>query len=147
VKLPGVYIPPRGVLDGLSKELKAVRKLLFQPKVPLKGVSVEERREEAIAKLVRAIDIVEELAKKAKATTEERKPDTSKARYYHLLGYLVQVLDSVLRSVTLDEIKRHVDETDKEIVELKRAVAKAEARAGTVKTEAGGVSEPRAAAG
>jgi len=144
VKLPEVYIPPRGVLDGLSKELKAVGKLLFQPKVPLKGVSVEERREEAIAKLVRSIDVVEGLAKKAKATTEERKPDTSKARYYHLLGYLVQVLDSVLRSVTLDEIKRHVDETDKEIVKLKRAFAKAEARARAAKTEAGGASEPGA---
>jgi len=141
------YIPPLGgVLDGLAKELKAIGKLLFQPKVPLKGESVEERREEAIAKLVRSIDIVEKLAEKAKATSEERKADTSKARYYHLLGYLVQVLDSVLRSVSLDEIKQHVEETDKEIVELKRAVAKAETRARAVKTEARGASEPRAAA-
>ena len=142
------YIPPLGgVLDGLAKELKAIGKLLFQPKVPLKGEKVEERREKAIAKLVRSIDIVEKLAEKAKATSEERKADTSKARYYHLLGYLVQVLDSVLRSVSLDEIKQHVEETDKEIVKLKRAVAKAEAGAGTVKAEAGESSEPRAAAG
>ena len=135
-----------GVLERLAKELRAVRKLLFLPKFPLKGVSVEERREEAIAKLVKAIDVVENLAKRAKTTSEKSKADTTKARYYHLLGYLVQVLDSILRSVTLDEIKQHVDETDKEIVKLKREVAEAEARARAVKTEARGDSEPRAAA-
>jgi len=135
-----------GVLDGLARELKAVRRLLFLPKVPLKGVSVEERREKAIGKLVSAIDVTEELAKNAKATSEQSKADTSKARYYQLLGYLVQVLDSILRSGTLDEIQQHVKETDKEIVELKRAVAKAEARARAAKTEVRGDSEPRAAA-
>jgi len=141
------YISPRGgTLDGLARELRAVRKLLFLPKVPLKGVKVEEQREEAIGKLVNAIDVVEDLAKKAKTKTEERRPDSSKARYYQLLGYLVQVLDGVLRNVSLGEIKQHMDETDKEIVKLKRAVAKAEARAGAVKTEAGGTSEPGAGA-
>jgi len=144
----GILTPPtpRGGLNQLARELKAIRKLLFEPKVPLKGESVEERREKAITKLVTAIEVAEELAKKAKATSEKGMADTTKARYYHLLGYLVQVLDSVLRSVSLDEIKQHVDETDKEIVELKRAVAKAETRARAVKTEARGASEPRAAA-
>jgi len=141
------YISPRGgTLDGLARELRAVRKLLFLPKVPLKGVKVEEQREEAIAKLVNAIDVVEDLAKAAKTKTEERKPDASKARYYQLLGYLVQVLDGVLRNVSLGEIKQHMDETDKEIVKLKRAFEKAEARARAVKTETGGTSEPRAPA-
>ena len=150
VKISGETIltppTPRGGLNQLARDLKAIRKLLFQPKVPLKGVRVEEQREKAIDKLVNAIDVAELLAKNAKETSEKGMADTTKARYYHLLGYLVQVLDSVLRSVTLDEIQQHVKETDKEIVELRRAVAKAEARARAVKTEARGASGPGAVA-
>jgi len=127
----------REVLDQLAKDLKAIRNLLLQPMVPLKGASVEEQREKAIAKLVKAIEVTEQLASKAKTTSEKGTADTTKARYYHLLGYLVQVLDGVLRSVSLEEIKRHVEETDKELAELKRAIAEAKARAGAAKTGSG----------
>jgi len=135
--------PPRGggVLGQLANDMKTVRNLLLQPMIPLKGVSVEEQREKAIAKLVKAIEVTERLASKAKTTSEKGTADTTKARYYHLLGYLVQVLDGVLRSVSLDEIKRHVEETDKELAELKRAIAEAKARAGAAKTGSGRASE------
>jgi len=135
--------PPRGggVLGQLANDMKTVRNLLLQPMIPLKGLSVEEQREKAIAKLVKAIEVTEQLASRAKTTSERGMADTTKARYYHLLGYLVQVLDGVLRSVSLDEIKRHVEETDKELAELKRAIAEAKARAGAAKTGSGRASE------
>jgi len=136
-----------GTLDQIARELKNIRKPLLQSyKVPLKGVGVDEQREKAITKLVKAIDVAEQLASEAKMTSEKGMADTTKARYYHLLAYLVQVLDGLLRSVTLDEMKRRVEETEKEIVELKRAVAKAEARVRATKTEVRGAPRSESSA-
>ena len=73
-----------------SREFKNIRKPLLQPyKGPPKGVGVDERREISITKLVKAIDVAEQLASEAKMTSEKGMADTTKARYYHLLAYLV----------------------------------------------------------
>jgi len=60
----------RGVLHQLTKDLKEVRRLL-QPMAPLKGASVEEQKEKATVKLVKAIDVAERLASTAKMTSEK----------------------------------------------------------------------------
>jgi len=76
--------PPRGggVLVQLADDMKTVRNLLLQPMIPLKSVSVEEQREKAIAKLVKAIEVTERLALRAEMTSEKGMADTTKARYY-----------------------------------------------------------------
>ena len=69
----------RGVLDQLTKDLKAVMKLLFQYMVPLKVVSVEEQREKAIAKLVKPINVTDRSDSTAKTMSDNGMADTSEA--------------------------------------------------------------------
>jgi len=78
----------RGVLDQLTKDLKAVMKLLFQYMVPLKVVSVEEQREKAIAKLVKPINVTDRSDSTAKTMSDNCMAGTSESQHCNLLfGY------------------------------------------------------------
>jgi len=123
VKLPGV--PPgisRGVLQ-IRRDIAKIRGLLFKPeKWPLKKGVVDIRgiRADVIAKLVDAISVAQSLAEKAPATAEVGAADVTKARYYHLLGYIAQVLDSVLRSASQGELDERLKRVEKILDELER---------------------------
>lgn len=109
-------------LQCISNDLFQIRALLFKPrKFSLKrGQDVEEIRSQAIDKILDAMIIVEGLAKKAPTDTEKGKADTTKARYYHLLGYLVQVLDGILRSAKSGELDVRLKAAEGIINEFKK---------------------------
>jgi len=100
-----------------------VRGLLFMPqKIALKrDQDLDEIRGQAIDKIINAIIEVEKVVKSAKVETEKSKPDASKARYYHLLGYLVQVLDCLLRSTEPSELDSRLKAAEALLDELERS--------------------------
>jgi len=137
VKLPGV--PPRisgGVLQ-VRRSIAKVRALLFKPeKWPLKkdAVDITGIRIQVITKLVDAINVAQSLAEKAPSTAEVGAADITKARYYHLLGYIAQVLDSVLRSASQGELDDRLKRVEKILDELERKDQKPRAESSAAST-------------
>ncbi|MBS7622860.1 hypothetical protein KEJ39_04195 [Candidatus Bathyarchaeota archaeon] len=106
-------------LENVTDEILRLRELLFTTqKVALKR-NAEQIRGQAIDKILDAMLVVEALAKRASVDVEKGKADTTKARYYHLLGYLVQVLDSVLRSAGSGELDARLRAAEAVIREIK----------------------------
>jgi len=61
-------------------------------------------REEMIEALVKAVAETEQLAKGSSTTSQKGEGGVpGKARWYQLMGYLVQVLDGVMRNVEISE--------------------------------------------
>ena len=121
VKLPkGGYI--RGVVQ-ISRDIAKIRDLLFKPgKWPLKkgAVDIASIRVQVITKLVDAINVAQSLAEKAPVKAEVSAADVTKARYYHLLAYIAQVLDCVLRSASEGELDNRLKRVEKILDELER---------------------------
>ncbi|MEM2107604.1 MAG: hypothetical protein QXV46_07325 [Candidatus Bathyarchaeia archaeon] len=93
-------------LKDIQCMVSFVRNLISKPeKSDLKHpINIEEVRSKAVEEILSAMAVVEELAKHAPMEAERNKTDTTKARYYNLLGYLVQVLDGVLKSVEANDL-------------------------------------------
>lgn len=76
-------------------------------------------------KLVAALNETEDLAQKSGRRVRRGAGGvSSKARWYHLMAYIAQTLDLVLRSADLDEINQRLSETEKIIDELQRTTPK-----------------------
>jgi len=121
-----VKLPKGGYMGGIlqiRRDIAKTRTLLFKPeKWPLKKdtVDITSIRVQVITKLVDAINVAQSLAEKAPVKAEVSAADVTKARYYHLLGYIAQVLDSILRSASQGELDERLKRVEKIIDELER---------------------------
>ena len=105
----------KGLLDDLHPRLFP-RRRLRRTISPEMGV-----RSDVVSRLVAAIDNVEELAKDSpKRTRKGAGGIPAKARWYKLMGYLVQVLDGVLKNVDLEKYQEKMEELEKTVEELQR---------------------------
>ena len=87
--------------------------------------NLSEVRSGVVDKLISALNETESLAKKSgKRVARGAGGVSSKARWYHLMAYIAQTLDLVLRSAELDEINERLSETEKTIDELQRTTPK-----------------------
>ena len=81
-------------------------------------------RSDVVSRLVAAIDDVEELSRDApKRAHKGAGGIPAKARWYQLMGYLVQVLDGVLRNVDLEKYEGKMEELEKTVEELQRTIS------------------------
>ena len=87
--------------------------------------NLSEVRSGVVDKLLSALNETEDLAKKSgRRVAKGAGGVSSKARWYHLMAYIAQTLDLVLRSAELDEINERLSETEKIIDELQRTTPK-----------------------
>lgn len=114
-----------GCWMSLIEQISAIKSLLLRPqKLPLKrDQSIEEIRDQSIERILDAMIEVEILAENAPAETERGKADTTRARYYQLLGYLTQVLDGVLKSVESQELENRLRAVEAMLNELEKGEA------------------------
>ncbi len=74
-----------------------------------------------MSRLISAINDVEEIAKGSPHRTRKGAGGIpAKARWYQLMGYLVQVLDGVLRNVDLERYEEKMEELERTVEELQR---------------------------
>jgi hypothetical protein len=113
-------------LEDIQSRVGFIRTLIFEPdKSDLKHpFKVEEVRARALEEILVAMAVVEELAKNAPLEAERGKTDTTKARYYSILGYLVQVLDGVLKSVEANDLDNRLKNVEAVLNEFKKAKVK-----------------------
>ena len=83
-----------------------------------------EIRSRVISKLVEAIEEVERLAK----SSGKRSPAggggiSPKERWYQLMGYLAQTLDSVLKNLDLFEVREKIESLQVALDELQRTTS------------------------
>lgn len=109
-------------LKTCASELKLVlalfKRLTFGPwKASLKNVDPSKIREQKIQLLEQAIDIVWLNVKKASGTAEKGE-EPPKMRYLRLLGYLMQVLDGVLKNYEMKEIEERLEKVESEVAKL-----------------------------
>ncbi|MGQ9543695.1 MAG: hypothetical protein ACUVTM_06405 [Candidatus Bathyarchaeia archaeon] len=113
-------------LEEVASSISRVRTLLFKPeKAALKHpLSIEEIRSRAIDEILEAMVVIEGLAENAPIEAEKGKADTTKARYYSVLGYLVQVLDGILKSVESNDLDNRLKAVEAFLNELAKATVK-----------------------
>jgi hypothetical protein len=81
-----------------------------------KVANVPQIRDDLINTLTHAIAETNSIANKADVTAEKGAGGMpSKARWYQLLGYLVQVLDGVCKNVELSEINERLAKVESEL--------------------------------
>lgn len=86
---------------------------------------MSEVRSGVVDKLVSAFNETERLAKKSgKRVTRGAGGVPAKARWYHLMAYMAQTLDLVMRNAELNEINERLTETEKALDELQRTTPK-----------------------
>jgi hypothetical protein len=86
-------------------------------------LSVDETRAILASKLLKAIEISEQLAVKAKVKVKPEKGDggvAAKARWYQLMAYLSQTLNGVLQNQYLNETRARVAELMKQVAEIRK---------------------------
>ena len=79
----------------------------------------EDVRLEVASKLMEAVKITEQLAKKSGRRPQGSGGIPPKVRWYQLMGYLSQTLDAVLRNMDMNEIKKRMAELEKMVVSLR----------------------------
>lgn len=106
--------PSRGGTPASLRELtRHARSLVNSVSI---AADVPEVREELIETLVKAVREANEIAKVSSTTTEKGSGGMpGKARWYQLVGYLAQVLDSVCKNVELSEINERLLKVEKEL--------------------------------
>ena len=77
------------------------------------AADVPKIRDDMIDTLIKAIMEADLQAKAAPEATESGVPP--KARWYQLVGYLVQVLDGVCRNVEISELNQRMSRVEKEL--------------------------------
>jgi len=95
---------------ALRDRVREVRQLLQSVWV---AADVPKLRDEVIDKLVGAIHEANEIARQASAEPGKGGGPAPKARWYQVMGYLVQVLDGVCRNVELSEINARLLKVEK----------------------------------
>ncbi|MEM2122922.1 MAG: hypothetical protein QXE79_04715 [Candidatus Bathyarchaeia archaeon] len=97
----------------ISLSLMDLRRTILGPaKTPMKEKTQEEIRRRKIQLLEKAIDDVFHQARSMNGAVKKGGGEPTKARYYRLMGYLIQVLDGVLKNLELDEVKRRLEKVE-----------------------------------
>lgn len=98
-------------VNELKLVLALFKRLTFGPwKASLKNIDISKVREQKIQLLEQAIDIVWLNVKKTNAAEKEK--------HLRLLGYLMQVLDSILKNYEAKEIEERLKKVESEVTKL-----------------------------
>jgi len=105
---------------GLRSLLMEFKQLTFGPLKESLKIDSGKIREHKIELLEKAIELVWLNVKKAKSAAEEGE-EPPKIRYLRLLGYLLQVLDGLLKNYELAELEERLKKAEEELVKIEAA--------------------------